>query len=634
MNRAQKFKLGLWVVIGLGSAVAVARFLYGLGVTTNLSDAVPWGIWIGFDVMSGVALAAGGFVLTATVYIFKLEKFHSIVRPAVLTAFLGYVAVAVGLLFDLGLPWNIWHMIVFWNPHSPLFEVGWCVMLYLTVLLLEFFPVPAEEFAALSKVRRFLLKLRLPLVIAGIALSTLHQSSLGSLFLIMPYNLHPLWYSPILPLNFLISAIGLGLMMVTFEGLFTAWLYQRKPETDLFAKLGSAARWVFLVYLVVRFGDLAVRGQLQHLSDGGWEVKMFWFEIAVSALLPVILLSIPRLRRSHQWQWIISVGSITGIVLNRINVGGLVHINRGQTLYFPSWTEITITAAVISAAALAFLYMVERFRIWEEKPVDPNADPRRLPPFDRASEASLGEPAVASRMKYSLAFVFAAALGFALLSTRSLSSAGITSVPADRARGGDTLWVDGDLNGVGVFFPHQQHISKNGDKESCVLCHHMNLPLDQASGCYLCHREMYQPADAFRHDWHASPAGANLGCFDCHRKDAPKTEKDVAGCDKCHPGLVPDGAKIEVKEYRAIGYVEALHRLCIRCHTERSAEVNKPDLARCATCHREPREIVKAEDLAERYRKRRNRGSVILPGLDLYQSVSEPETTRVADEGR
>ncbi|MBU1651106.1 polysulfide reductase NrfD, partial [bacterium] len=201
MSRVQNFKLILWIIIGLGAAVATARFMFGLGATTNLSDAVPWGLWIGFDVMSGVALAAGGFVLTATVYIFKLERYHAIVKPAVLTAFLGYIAVAVGLLFDLGLPWNIWHLIIFWNPHSPLFEVGWCVMLYLTVLLLEFFPVPAAEFSKLAKLRDFLLKLRLPLVIAGIALSTLHQSSLGSLFLIMPYNVHPLWYSPIMPVT-------------------------------------------------------------------------------------------------------------------------------------------------------------------------------------------------------------------------------------------------------------------------------------------------------------------------------------------------------------------------------------------------------------------------------------------------
>ena len=267
MNRVYRLKFILWLVAGLAAAVAAARFTQGLGATTNLSDATPWGLWVGFDVMGGVALAAGGFIMTAAVYIFRLERLHGVVRPAVLTAFLGYVAVAVGLLFDLGLPWNIWHMIVFWNPHSPLFEVGWCVMLYLTVLTLEFFPVPAEEFSALAKVRRILIKVRLPLVIAGIGLSTLHQSSLGSLFLIMPYRLHPLWYSPILPLLFLVSAIALGMMMVTFESHFTAWLYRRKPETEALAPLGGAARWVLLLYLAIRFGDLAIRGQLRLPCD-------------------------------------------------------------------------------------------------------------------------------------------------------------------------------------------------------------------------------------------------------------------------------------------------------------------------------------------------------------------------------
>lgn len=159
MTRVRRLKFVLWLVTGLAAAVAAVRFLSGLGTATNLSDAYPWGLWIGFDVMGGVALAAGGFIVTAAVYIFKLERLHAVVRPAVLTAFLGYVAVVVGLLFDLGLPWNIWHMIVFWNPRSPLFEVGWCVMLYLTVLALEFLPVPAEEFSALARVRRGLLKL-------------------------------------------------------------------------------------------------------------------------------------------------------------------------------------------------------------------------------------------------------------------------------------------------------------------------------------------------------------------------------------------------------------------------------------------------------------------------------------------
>jgi Ni/Fe-hydrogenase subunit HybB-like protein len=221
MNRVQNIKLALWLITGFAAAVGLLRFIFGLGVTTNLNDTTPWGFWINFDVMGGVALAAGGFVITAIFYIMKREEFHALVKPAVLTAFLGYIAVVFGLLFDLGLPWNIWHMLIYWNPHSPLFEVGWCVMLYLTVLLLEFSPVPLEKFSRYAKIRKFLMKFRFVFVLLGIMLSTLHQSSLGSLFLIMPFRSDPLWYSHILPLQFFISAIALGLMMVAFESSIT-----------------------------------------------------------------------------------------------------------------------------------------------------------------------------------------------------------------------------------------------------------------------------------------------------------------------------------------------------------------------------------------------------------------------------
>jgi len=181
MNRARRLKLILWTLLGLGMSAALLRMVFGMGATTNLSDAIPWGLWIGFD-LSAVAMAAGGFVLAATVYIFRLERFHHVVRLSVLASFLTYVAFSTVLFFEIGLPWNIWHMIVYWNPHSPLFEVGWCVMVYSGVLALEFLPVPAEEYPHLRQVREWLVKARLPLVVIGIALSTLHQSSLGSLF--------------------------------------------------------------------------------------------------------------------------------------------------------------------------------------------------------------------------------------------------------------------------------------------------------------------------------------------------------------------------------------------------------------------------------------------------------------------
>ncbi|MGD2135091.1 MAG: polysulfide reductase NrfD, partial [Gemmatimonadales bacterium] len=220
-RRLALLKTILWAMVGMLAAITAVRFTYGLGTVTNLSDATPWGLWIGFDVMAGVALAAGGFVVAATVYIFRLEQYRRFARPAILTAFLGYLAVAVGLVYDLGLPWHIWHPVIYPQIHSVLFEVAMCVMLYLFVLALEFAPVvlehPTLDHPLARTALQALKKVSIVLVIAGIVLSTLHQSSLGSLFLIAPHRLHALWYSPIIYVLFFVSAVGLGLLTVVLE---------------------------------------------------------------------------------------------------------------------------------------------------------------------------------------------------------------------------------------------------------------------------------------------------------------------------------------------------------------------------------------------------------------------------------
>ncbi|NQU04598.1 MAG: cytochrome c3 family protein, partial [Calditrichaeota bacterium] len=425
-------------------------------------------------------------------------------------------------------------------------------------------------------------------------------------------------YTPILPILFFISAIGLGLMMVTFESNFTAWLYKRKPETALLSELGKAARWVFVLYLVVRFGDLAMRGQLSHLGGSDWQVKMFWFELLITAIIPIILLSIPKTRNSLGGQWTYAVMSITGIVLNRIDVGGLIHIDHtGSGIYLPMWTEIVISAGVVSLAALAFLFMVEHFKIWEKRPVDPQAEPHTLPEFTPVFQTWLGDPVIAARTRNSLAFVFATALGFALVTHDVAKSEGVDPSPVQRSRGSDTLWVDGNTDGFGVAFKHSFHMKLLGDtivdtidgeavtsvdiNASCAKCHHMSLPRDENSGCYACHADMYSLTDAMKHDWHSSPDGANLSCRDCHTKEGYKSADNAKSCDVCHADLIPAGAIIKVEQYDAISYTDAMHTLCVDCHRKEAEEVNRPALPLCATCHSEQRSYIDENTLAKRY---------------------------------
>ncbi len=336
------FKSILWLFAGLAAAVAVLRFALGLGVTTALSDSTPWGLWIGFDVMGGVALAAGGFVIAAVAHIFHREKYHPAARPAILTAFLGYGAVAVGLLFDLGLPWHIWHPMIFWNIHSPLFEVAWCVMLYLTVLALEVTPTILER-TPFQKAYRFFTRLALPIMILGIMLSTLHQSSLGTMLLIMPFRIYPLWYSHLLPELFFVSAICLGLNMVMFESSITSWLYKREPETEMLDGLAKMAAWGLSFYFVFRMIDLGYQHKLGLVTNGSWESNLFIVEMLMSTIVPIALYAIPKVRRSPTAVWLISACSVLGFVLNRINAAGLSQVWATRSFYFPAWTEFAIS---------------------------------------------------------------------------------------------------------------------------------------------------------------------------------------------------------------------------------------------------------------------------------------------------
>ena len=348
-----RFRPGFWTylfgaILAAGAVVTVLRFWKGLGAVTNLSDRFPWGLWIGFDVLCGVALAAGGFTITAAVYVFNLKRFKPIVRPTVLTAFLGYTLVAVGLMYDLGKPWNIWHPIVMWNPRSPMFEVGWCVMLYLTVLALEFSGVVFEKLGW-KKAIAVQHAATVPLVIAGVVISTLHQSSLGTFYLITPGKLHALWYTPLLPVLFFLSSIAAGLGMVLVESRLSSRAFGRRLEMPLLQSIGKALFVALGVYAGARLADMAGRGVIGEIFTGSREAGFFQLEMAIGVILPMALLALPAVRRNSGRLYGAALLVVMGFVVNRLNVSitGLEGASGGH--YVPSLAEGVISVMIPSA---------------------------------------------------------------------------------------------------------------------------------------------------------------------------------------------------------------------------------------------------------------------------------------------
>jgi Ni/Fe-hydrogenase subunit HybB-like protein len=362
--------IGFWqavfaVLFLLLAAVTVLRFTRGLGAVTNLSDRFPWGLWVGFDVLCGVGLAGGAFTLTAIVHIFNLHRFEPIVRPTVLTAFLGYLLVIAGLFFDLGQPWRIWHALFFWNPHSVMFEVAWCVMLYTTVLALEFSPAVLERLR-LERPRRILRAFTTPLVIAGVILSTLHQSSLGSLYLIVPSKLHPLWYTPLLPYLFLISAVGAGIGMTILESYLSKRAFGRHLEMDLLEPLARGMAVALGIFGLLRVIVIVRDGTVATLLAPGYEEWMFLLEMGVGVVLPVGLLLVERVRTNPTGLVVSALFTVLGFVMNRLNVSvtGMEHAAGVQ--YVPSWMEITVSLGLVALGFALFAIAVRYLPVFPE----------------------------------------------------------------------------------------------------------------------------------------------------------------------------------------------------------------------------------------------------------------------------
>ena len=364
-------KFSFWKVVAVIIIVAgiystFIRFTQGLGASTNLSDAFPWGLWIGFDMLCGVGLAAGGFAICAVTHIFNIEKFRPLARPAILTAFLGYILAVCGLMFDLGRPWAIWHAIIMWNTHSVMFEVAWCVMLYSTVLFLEFFPIVLERFK-LPKILKIMKRVAIPIMMLGILLSTLHQSSLGSLYLIMPEKMHPLWYSPLLPVFFYLSAISTGFAMVIFEAFLSARAFNHGLKLNLL----STCSFISFIFIIINFTlkiiYFIMSGKLQYLLVLSPVTYLFYLEILLGTIVPAFFLSSRKFREDKKYLYFSSIFIISGFLLNRLNVSITSLAAMSNASYFPSLTEISVTMMLVVIGMWAFRIIIENFPVFSEE---------------------------------------------------------------------------------------------------------------------------------------------------------------------------------------------------------------------------------------------------------------------------
>lgn len=404
----------LVILAVIGGVLAAYRFLFGIGTVSNLNDAYPWGFWIGFDILTGVALAAGGCMLAAVVYVWQNKKYYPAARPALVTAFVGYVILVIALLIDLGRYYRVWHVLwpTMWQKQSVMFQVGWCDVIYLTVLFLEIVPIVLKKFnwnklaqlysavmplvvivllsvfmlamawtwkwAALVagllilfellKVTGIIPKHRgmIPvlLVIVGVIVCCLHQMALGSLYLIVPHKLDHLWWSPILPLLFLLSAFMVGPAMVIFEGTLSSRVFRRPMETDLLQALGRVIPPMIGLYLVLRIGDLVARNMIWQAFEPTVQALTFWLEIIIGGLIPITLLATPEIRRSRAGLFIGALCVMLGVLINRFAVSMVGISAHSWQSYFPSVREVLISVGIVSFGLLIFRYAALNFPVF------------------------------------------------------------------------------------------------------------------------------------------------------------------------------------------------------------------------------------------------------------------------------
>lgn len=354
----------LAILVALGVGAGLWRLGAGLGRSTALTDEIPWGIWIGFD-FSLIAFSGAAFTMAGLVYILRQHQFRPALRTAVLTGLLGYTAVLVLLVLDLGRPDRFYHFILFWNLHSPLFEICWCVLLYTTVLMVEVSPQILEKLGRKMLAHK-IHNIIVPFAIAAVTLSSLHQSTLGTLYLNMPHRLHALWYTPILPVLFFVSAVMVGLSMAALSYRLATHLRNVTLETRVFGGLARGAGYVAIAYLLLKFGDWAVAGELGLLFSFDQMSRLMWVELTL-VILGIVLLQAPRLRNNLR-SLSFGLGALAlATLVNRFSATLFAQTGVDVMAYTPHIAEWLSTIGVIAAAVLAWLLAVRYLTVFEPK---------------------------------------------------------------------------------------------------------------------------------------------------------------------------------------------------------------------------------------------------------------------------
>ena len=351
------------VLIALMAAILMVRFLFGLGAVTGLNDGYPWGIWVVVDVVIGSAFACGGFSVAMLVYIFNRGEYHPLVRPALLASLFGYTLAAAGVIFDLGRWWNVWNM--FWpgsiNPNSVMFEVAVCITLYVMVMWIEFSPTFLEQMGKVDA-RKKLGKAMFFFIALGTVLPMMHQSSLGTLLVVMGVQINPLWQTPVQPALYLLSAIAMGYAVVLFESCLSSSAYRRRIEMHLLTPMAKVMLGVLAVFLLLRLGDLTLRGAWGHAFTASIAAVAFWLELACF-IAPLVLIAVESNRRNPAKLFLAGVLLMTGGALMRIN-GFLIGYDTGPGFsYFPTLPEVLVTVGIFALEVLGYIIITRRFPV-------------------------------------------------------------------------------------------------------------------------------------------------------------------------------------------------------------------------------------------------------------------------------